>query len=164
MQRLSDTSTSRGNFAQRGHSANCYVVYPGNAPKNHPPIEACMTNSKQHGVQILGPWDPWLPVLENSRLFAQRAYSSRCALQHHLRQFTDWQVESTRTGPDCIWKPIYGYVGTECACVRSVHVVARYQKEQGQEMVNSGAHPQTHAPHACQVPHAQVYRPTTYTK
>ena len=30
-----------GVFAQRGHSANYYVVYPGNTPENHPPTEAC---------------------------------------------------------------------------------------------------------------------------
>ena len=31
------------------------------------------------GVQNSGPWDPWLLVVENSRLFAQRADSARCA-------------------------------------------------------------------------------------
>ena len=41
------------------HSANHYVVYPGNTPENHPPTEACTIISKQHGVQNLGPWDPW---------------------------------------------------------------------------------------------------------
>ena len=30
-------------------------------------------------VQNSGPWDLWLPVVENSRLFAQRGHSSRCA-------------------------------------------------------------------------------------
>ena len=25
------------------------LVYPGNTPENHPPTEACMTHSKQHG-------------------------------------------------------------------------------------------------------------------
>ena len=30
-------------------------------------------------MQNSGPWDPWLPVVENSRLFAQRAHSARCA-------------------------------------------------------------------------------------
>ena len=82
------------------HSANHYVVYPGNTPENHPPAEGCMINSKQHRgcrirdpgtrgkhqtkkkslvyqqgggrVQNSGPWDPWLPVVENSQLFAQR--------------------------------------------------------------------------------------------
>ena len=34
------------------------------------------------GVQNLGPGDPWLPVVENSRLFAQRAHSARCALKY----------------------------------------------------------------------------------
>ena len=39
------------------HSANYYVVYPGDTPENHPPTKGCMINSKQHGVQIktLGP-------------------------------------------------------------------------------------------------------------
>ena len=39
------------------HSANYYVVYPGDTPENHQPTEGCMINSKQHGVQIktLGP-------------------------------------------------------------------------------------------------------------
>ena len=31
------------------------------------------------GLQSSGPWDPWLPVLENSRLFAQLAHSAQCA-------------------------------------------------------------------------------------
>ena len=45
-----------GVFAQRGYSANCYVVYPGNTPANHPPTEACMIHSKQHrGCRIQDP-------------------------------------------------------------------------------------------------------------
>ena len=87
--------------AQRTHSANYYVVYPGNTPANHPPTEACMIHSEQHRgcgvqdpgtrgkhqtktknpwctsrgcrVQNSGPRDPWLPVVKNSRLFAQRS-------------------------------------------------------------------------------------------
>ena len=31
-----------------------------------------MINSKQRGVQNSGRWDPWLPVVESSRLFVQR--------------------------------------------------------------------------------------------
>ena len=53
----------RGDFggvvAQRGHSANYYIVYPGNTPEIHPPTGACMIHSKQHGVQNSGPMDPW---------------------------------------------------------------------------------------------------------
>ena len=30
-------------------------------------------------MQNSGPWDPWLPVLKNSRLFSQRAHSAQCA-------------------------------------------------------------------------------------
>ena len=38
------------------HSANYYVVYPGNTPKNHPPTEACMINSKQRrGCRVQDP-------------------------------------------------------------------------------------------------------------
>ena len=38
------------------HSANYYVVYPGNTPANHPPTEACMIHSKQHrGCRIQDP-------------------------------------------------------------------------------------------------------------
>ena len=38
-----------------------------------------MINSKQQGVQNLGPWGPWPLVVENSQLFAQRGHSARCA-------------------------------------------------------------------------------------
>ena len=34
-------------------------------------------------MQNSGPWDPWLPVVENSRLFAQPAHSTRCAPKMH---------------------------------------------------------------------------------
>ena len=47
---------SGGIFAQRGHSANYCIVYPGNTPENHPPTEACMIHSKQHqGCRIQDP-------------------------------------------------------------------------------------------------------------
>ena len=76
------------------------LFIPGTPLENHPPTEACMIHSKQHWgcriqdpgtrgkhqiktknpwctgrgcrVQNSGPWDPWLPVVKNSRLFAQR--------------------------------------------------------------------------------------------
>ena len=89
-----------GVFAQRSHSTNHYVVYPGNTPENQPPhTEACMIHSKQHRgcrlqdpgtrgkhqtrtenprctsrgcrVRVSGACDPWLPVVKNSRLFAR---------------------------------------------------------------------------------------------
>ena len=44
---------SKGAFS---HSANYYVVHPGNTPENHPPTEACTINSKQHrGRRIQDP-------------------------------------------------------------------------------------------------------------
>ena len=61
------------------HSANYDAAYPGSTPENHPPTEACMINSKQPGVQNSRPWDPWLPVVENSQLFAQRGHSAGTA-------------------------------------------------------------------------------------
>ena len=104
---LSSSWNMGGIFAQRTHSANYYFVYPGNTPENHPPTEACMIHSKQHRgcriqdpgtrgkhqtktknpwctskgcrVQNSGPRDPWLPVVKNSRLFAQRGHSARTA-------------------------------------------------------------------------------------
>ena len=33
-------------------------------------------------MQNSGPWDPWLLVVENSRLFVQRAHGARCAPYH----------------------------------------------------------------------------------
>ena len=36
------------------------------------------------GVQNAGPWDPWLPGVGNSRLFAQHRHSTRCALKDLL--------------------------------------------------------------------------------
>ena len=62
-----------GVFAQCTHSSYYYVVYLGNTPEHHPPTEACMIYSKQHRVQNSGPWDPWLPVVENDF-----AHSARC--------------------------------------------------------------------------------------
>ena len=45
-----------GVFAQRAHSANYYVVSPGNTPENHPPTEACTIHSKQHrGCRVQDP-------------------------------------------------------------------------------------------------------------
>ena len=62
-----------GVFGQRAHSANYYVVYPGNTPENHPPDRSVHDPFKTaSAVQKSGPWDPWLPVVKNSRLFAQR--------------------------------------------------------------------------------------------
>ena len=32
-------------------------------------------------MQNSGPWDLWLPVVENSQLFAQRAHSALCTVR-----------------------------------------------------------------------------------
>ena len=52
-----------------------------------------MINSKQHAVQNSGPWDPWLPVVENSRLFAQRTQHT----VRPLRKYLAADVRSTLT-------------------------------------------------------------------
>eukprot|EP00670_Eutreptiella_braarudii_P027608 CAMPEP_0174380630 /NCGR_PEP_ID=MMETSP0811_2-20130205/123496_1 /TAXON_ID=73025 ORGANISM="Eutreptiella gymnastica-like, Strain CCMP1594" /NCGR_SAMPLE_ID=MMETSP0811_2 /ASSEMBLY_ACC=CAM_ASM_000667 /LENGTH=187 /DNA_ID=CAMNT_0015533551 /DNA_START=722 /DNA_END=1285 /DNA_ORIENTATION=- len=67
------------------------AVQKGEAPKEEPAVaQGAFSHSagwSVHGepyqqglwVQNSGPWDPWLPVLENSRLFAQLAHSAQCA-------------------------------------------------------------------------------------
>ena len=68
-----------GAVAQRGHSANYYGVYPGNTPGNQPPDRSMRDPFKTApGLHNSGPWDPWLPAVENSRLFAQRGRTARC--------------------------------------------------------------------------------------
>ena len=49
-------------------------------PCKPPPYRSVHDPSKiASGVLSSGPWDPWLPVVKNSRLFAQRTHSARCA-------------------------------------------------------------------------------------
>ena len=123
--RLQKSIALGGVFAQRGHSANYCVAYPGNTPENHPPTEACMINSKQHGVRNSGPWnlwqasdkkkrwctsrgfrvqnsrlwDPWLPVVENLRLFAQRGHSAGTA--HGAPPYSTGTADWPRSEPIC---------------------------------------------------------------
>ena len=62
-------ASSGGVVAQRTHSANHYVVYPRNTPENHPPYGRMHDQFKAaSGVHNSRPWDPWLPVVKNSRL------------------------------------------------------------------------------------------------
>ena len=66
-------SATGGVFTQRRHSASHYGVYPGNTPCTPPPYRSVRDPFKiASGVQSAGPWAPWLPAVENSRLFAQR--------------------------------------------------------------------------------------------
>ena len=62
------------------------------------------------GVQNSGPWDPWLPVVKNSRLFAQRGHSARCApfgrpTHPHQKIFPRGrnEIQGART-----WRSIFG--------------------------------------------------------
>ena len=48
-----DGTLQEGAFS---HSANYFIVHPGNTPENHPITEGCMINSKQHrGCRIQDP-------------------------------------------------------------------------------------------------------------
>ena len=62
----------------------CRIQDPGSRGKHQTKKEIPCT-SRGCRVQNSGPWDPWLPVVENSRLFAQHAHSARCAPLGPLR-------------------------------------------------------------------------------
>ena len=66
--RLRHFQPLRGVCTQRAHSANHYFVDPGNTPANHPYRSVRDPFKTASGVQNAGPWDPWLPGVENSRL------------------------------------------------------------------------------------------------
>ena len=57
----------------------CRVQDPGTRGKHHTGKKNPWCTRRGCGVQNSGPWDPWLPAVESSRLFAQRAHSARCA-------------------------------------------------------------------------------------
>ena len=52
-------------------------------------------------MQNSGPWDPWLPVVENSRLVAQRAHSAAPMYMHglHRPRGLDHATYGLRTSP-----------------------------------------------------------------
>ena len=68
----------RGRFRTARAQRQLLRCLSRDTPDNQPPTETCMIHSKQHRVQNSGPWDGWLPVVENSRLFAQRWHSALC--------------------------------------------------------------------------------------
>ena len=81
---FSPTPHFQGHFrtarAQRGHSANYYGVHPGNTPCKPPPYRSTHDPFKTaSGMRHSGPWHPWLPLVESSRLFAQRGHSAGTA-------------------------------------------------------------------------------------
>ena len=103
-----------GVFAQRGHSANCYAVYPGNIPENHPPTEACMINSKQHqGCRIQGPgtrgyW--WRKTADFSH--SAGTARTRCAPPELLAQHVAEQTKGTQTN-NWTSSPVEGLADTQ---------------------------------------------------
>ena len=64
------------------HSANHHSVHPRHTPANHPYRGVHDPLKTASGVRNSGPWDPWLPVVENSRLFAQRTVRPLLASRH----------------------------------------------------------------------------------
>ena len=71
--------------------------------------QACKVLSPQNsigGAEFTPPWDPWLPVVKNSRLFAQRTVHPHRAVGKMLRfgaERTGTQgafVHSAGTAPD----------------------------------------------------------------
>ena len=65
-----------GVFAQRGHSADYYAVYPGSTPENHSPTEACMIHSKL-GMQIRSEFNLNSP--NSLRIRSQREFAPNSA-------------------------------------------------------------------------------------
>ena len=65
------------------HSMGCKIQDPGTSGKHQTKNKNpwCTSRGCSRGcrVQNSGPWDPWLLVVENSRLSAQPAHSARCA-------------------------------------------------------------------------------------
>ena len=53
-----------------------------------------MINLKEHGVRNSGPWGPWLPVVEDSRLFAQRTVRPQICLLHTHGRITQSSLTS----------------------------------------------------------------------
>ena len=65
------------------HSANCYGVHPGNTPCKPPTHRRmCDPFKTASGVQSSGPWDPWLPAVEDRRLFARHTVRPQTAVRH----------------------------------------------------------------------------------
>ena len=52
---------------------------PGTRGKQQTKKQSLVYQQGVGGVQNSGPWDPWLPLVENSRLFAQCGHSARTA-------------------------------------------------------------------------------------
>ena len=61
------------------NGVGCRIQDPGTHGRHQTEKKNPWCTSRGCRVQNSGPWDPWLPVVENSRLFAQRVHSARCA-------------------------------------------------------------------------------------
>ena len=109
-----------GVFAQRGHSANHYGVHPGNTPANHPPYRSVHDPFKTaSGVQNSGPWGPWLPAVESSRLFAQRTHSAGTA-----------RAQRTVRPPHVAWtKVLFTRYTVRGACGKTVTTVGHDRQQ-----------------------------------
>ena len=57
----------------------CRIRAPGTCGNHQTKNKSLVYQKGGCKVQNSGPWDPWLPVVENSRRFALRGHSARCA-------------------------------------------------------------------------------------
>ena len=64
-------------MTQRGHSARTAPIITLFIPGT--PLKTTHLQKRASGVQNSGPWDPWLPVVKKSQLFARRGHGTRCA-------------------------------------------------------------------------------------
>ena len=57
----------------------CRIQDPGTRGKHQTKTKNPWCTSRGCRVQNSGPQEPWLPVVKNSRLLAQRAHRAQCA-------------------------------------------------------------------------------------
>ena len=124
--------------AQCGQSANDYVVYPGNTPENHPPAEGCMINSKQHGVQNSGPWDPelgWMGLLTPCavvRAPSSRTVQVRVTWQQHSNASNGSHQQQSRPQPldrmSPLLPPIFPLNSRQCSRCKLLDLMASPRK------------------------------------
>ena len=85
-----------GVFAQRGHSANYYVVLSRAHPCKPPPYRSVQDQFKTaSGVQSSGPWDPCEPSADTQWNFSPELKRNRPTHQR-VRSFAGLPVENSR--------------------------------------------------------------------
>ena len=89
----------------------CRIQDPGTRGKHQTKIINPWCTSRGCRVQNSGPCDLWLPVVENSRLFAQRAHSARCAPSANVcPQDTGIRPSLLRPVPNVAWSSVLSHL------------------------------------------------------